>query len=71
MTPHNVRPVLQEIPALHITTDATEAEAMASMRLLGTLNARMLGVPRCSGLTPWETHPDGTSCCTSSRAPSR
>ncbi len=58
MRSYDVMTELRDLPALQVTRDTTEAEAMAAVRSLGTLDTCLLGVTRFSGLTPWEHHPD-------------
>jgi mannose-6-phosphate isomerase-like protein (cupin superfamily) len=59
MESHDVAKALDGLPELRITRETTEAEAMAAVRALGSLDQCTLGVTRFSGLTPWERHPDG------------
>lgn len=58
MESHDVKSALRDLPELKVTPNTTEAEAMAAVRRLGTLNQCLLGVTRFSGLTPWERHPE-------------
>jgi mannose-6-phosphate isomerase-like protein (cupin superfamily) len=59
MQSYDVAESLQGLAELRVTRDTTEAEAMAAVRVLGSLDRCTLGVTSFSGLTPWERHPDG------------
>ena len=58
MHPEPVPAALASLKELVIGPATTEEDAMASMRILRSLNGCMVGVSRFSGRTPWERHPD-------------
>ena len=58
MQSHDVAAALEGLSVLEVTRSTTEAEAMAAVRTLGSLDRCTLGVTRFVGMTPWERHPD-------------
>jgi len=55
---HQIPALLPDLAELRISVATTEADALASMRVLQSFNACVVGVSRFSGRTPWERHRD-------------
>lgn len=58
MKRHELSAVRDSLRTLRLSTETTDEEHDASMRVLGDFNASMAGLIRFSGETPWERHPE-------------
>jgi quercetin dioxygenase-like cupin family protein len=58
MPSHDLEATLSELPAMRVSAQQDEADAMSGMRVLASHNDCMVGLVHFSGSTPWERHPD-------------